>query len=217
MPHSMQLQIFFLFWSHQVNASPAMSCVLLQLEAIQSWMWVSVAMCSPLLLVWSANPPTFSNLLANGLTMWSPKPTIFEGTSCNCWLRTGITLKPGRVSSKNIQGINFGLCSTFSCSFKVEIQFLNFRQSETYLLKKRSSNSGYWSILSFRRKWALGVPTNRFPLVWEKYSNGKWLKTAVENKRPSTGISHGNMIVTTYGLSRLRNLVTPFDFHTFLQ
>ena len=41
-------------------------------------------------------------------------------------------------------------------------------------------SSGYLSILSFWRKWALGAPTNRFPLVWEKSSNGKWLKTAFE-------------------------------------
>ena len=36
MPHSMQLQTSFLFRSHQVKASSAMSCVLLQFEAIQN-------------------------------------------------------------------------------------------------------------------------------------------------------------------------------------
>ena len=48
MPHSMQLLISFMFRSHQVKASLAMSCacVRLQLEAIQNWMCVSVATCS---------------------------------------------------------------------------------------------------------------------------------------------------------------------------
>ena len=46
MLHSVKLQTTFLFRSHQVKASPAMSGALLQLEAIQNRMFVSVATCS---------------------------------------------------------------------------------------------------------------------------------------------------------------------------
>ena len=53
-------------------------------------------------------------------------------------------------------------------------------------------SSGYLSILSFWRNQALGEPTNRFPLVWEKSSDGKWLKTVFEKKCPRTDISRGN-------------------------
>ena len=52
-----------------------------------------------------------------------------------------------------------------------------FSCQEDQFATRRSS--GYLSISSWR-KWALGAPTNRFPLVWEKSSNGKWLKTAFE-------------------------------------
>ena len=56
------------------------------------------------------------------------------------------------------------------------------------------------SILSFWRKWDLGAPTNRFPLVWEKSSNGKWLKMAFE-KTPTYRYLRAEMIVTQYVLS----------------
>ena len=38
-------------------------------------------------------------------------------TFSNRWLRTGITLKPHGISSKNVQEINFGLCGTLQGSF----------------------------------------------------------------------------------------------------
>ena len=51
----------------------------------------------------------------------------------------------------------------------------------------------------FWQKWALGVPTNRFPLVWENFSNGKWLKMASE-KSVHVPVFRAEMLVTLYAL-----------------
>ena len=75
---------------------------------------------------------------------------------------------------------------------------------------------GYLSILSFWRKWALGEPTNRIPLDWEKSSKGKWLKTAFE-KNAHVPVARAEMLVTKYVLSNSRHLVKPFNLHTFLR
>ena len=74
--------------------------------------------------------------------------------------------------------------------------------------------SGYLSILSFWRKLAPGAPTNPFPLVWEKSSNGKWLKTAFEKNTHVPGFCT-KMIVTQYVLSSSRHLVTPLIYIHF--
>ena len=53
-----------------------------------------------------------------------------------------------------------------------------------------------WAICRFwvfdGNAWALGAPTNRFPLVWEKSSNVKWLKSALKKSSKYCGISCGN-------------------------
>ena len=54
------------------------------------------------------------------------KASFSEGTFSKHWLRTGITLKTDGISSKNFQGINFGLCGTHQGSYKIENQFFNF-------------------------------------------------------------------------------------------
>ena len=56
--------------------------------------------------------------------------------------------------------------------------------------------------------------TNRFPLVWEKSSNGKWLKTAFE-KNAHVPVFRAEMIVTQYVLSSSRHLVTPLIYIHF--
>ena len=58
--------------------------------------------------------------------------------------------------------------------------FRSSGSSLTNSLKVLKEKFGLLLILSFWRKWALWTPTNRFPLVWEKSSNGNWLKTAFE-------------------------------------
>ena len=74
-------------------------------------------------------------------------------------------------------------------------------------------SSGNWSILSFWRKWALGAPTNRFPLVWEKSSNGSGWKRRSKNCR-STGISRGNDrdVMSAFDFAPI---YTPFDQHGY--
>ena len=61
---------------------------------------------------------------------------------------------------------------------------------------------------------ALGAPTNRFPLVWEKSSNGKWLKTAFE-KNAHLPVFRAEMLVTQYVLSSSHHLVTPLIYIHF--
>ena len=76
-------------------------------------------------------------------------------------------------------------------------------------------SSGYLSILSFWQKWGIGAPTNRFPLVWEKSSNGKWLKTAFE-KNAHVPVFRSEMIVTqcAFNIAPSRH---AFDLRTFLR
>ena len=74
-------------------------------------------------------------------------------------------------------------------------------------------------MLSFWRKWALGSPTNRFLLVWDKSSNGKWLKTAFgKKKRPFTSISRGNArdALSLYAF-KFAPSCHAFDLHTLLR
>ena len=77
---------------------------------------------------------------------------------------------------------------------------------------------GYLSTLtlSFLRKWALGARTNRFPLVYQKSSNGKWLKTAFE-KNAHVPVFRAEMLVTPCVLSSSRHLVTPLISIHFLR
>ena len=69
---------------------------------------------------------------------------------------------------------------------------INARILHTFFrLYEQHHSTGQVQSLRFWQKLALGPPSNRFTLVWEKSSNGKWLKTAFEN-RPRTGKSRGN-------------------------
>ena len=68
--------------------------------------------------------------------------------------------------------------------------------------------------LTFWRKRALGAPTNRFPLVWEKSSDGKWLKTAFENNT-HVPVFRVEMLVTQHVHSSSRHLVTPMIYIRF--
>ena len=79
--------------------------------------------------------------------------------------------------------------------------------------KRRSS--GNLSSLSFWRKWALWAPTNRIPLVWEKSSYRKWLKTALE--KSSKYWNFARKWSWRNECFHFRANLHAFDLHTFLR
>ena len=77
--------------------------------------------------------------------------------------------------------------------------------AHTFLLAEISRHAlkekfGQLVDFEFSTEMGLGEPTNRFPLVWEKSSNGKWLRTALE-KTVEVPVFHAEMIVTWWVLS----------------
>ena len=121
-PHSMQLEIF-LFRSHQVKASPAMSCVLFQLEAIQNWMWVSVATCSSPPACLTCQPRQLSPISWQMGWHCGPKANFFRRNNLLMLASNAHNFKTRTSFFKNFWGKNLGICWTFSCSFTVEISF----------------------------------------------------------------------------------------------
>ena len=100
-----------------------------------------------------------------------------------CALRSADFLREGLSPRANSCIISLSTSSSFwhtSSGLSVE-HYSGEDQTSTdrtgSIYRRRSS---YMSILSYWRKWALGAPTNRFPLIWEKSSNGRRLKTALE-------------------------------------
>ena len=75
-------------------------------------------------------------------------------------------------------------------------------------------SSGYLLIFSFWRKWALGAPTNRFPLVEKNPpTESGWKRRSKKNAL--VPVFRAEMLVTQYVLSSSRHLVTPLIYIHF--
>ena len=104
--------------SHKASPSQAMSCLsnVLDYYPNEVCLWPHTIVL--LLLCHLPTTPIFFTILAAVmLDRRIVKASFSKGTFSNRCLWTGITLKPYGISSKNFQGINFGLCGTLQGRF----------------------------------------------------------------------------------------------------